>query len=264
MNNILNSKANRRKLVTCILSFVFFLEGMMFFNHYSYAYHIDQARDDLEKLERILGEEKGTTNPLGASLLGIYEPEDEFSDIRLKNLTVKIVDSTEYAIENADDIRQVSKLKKAVDEITEVQEEQISAIHQAMDRIEAEDISHEVKTTYEKAVDLKAKVEQATATIQTAIDNHEDYIEIDIKTDKDESHGESGQDHNADQEHEEIYVPHDNPNIDRIMRQKIEDAKQREANRKRIRLIEEGRDAQKTQKQKNKLTKLNNQTNRSG
>ena len=253
MNNILNSKSHRRKLVTCVLSVIFFLEGMMFFNHYSYAYHVQQAKDGLETLEKVLNK-KDTGSPLGASLLGIYEPEDDFGDIRLRNLSNRIVNSTEYAIENADDIRQVGKLKKAVDEITEVQERQVSAIHNALERVEAENISREVTATYEKAVDLKAKVAEATDEIQWAIDNHQDYIEIDIKTDKDESHGESGQDHKADQEHGAVDTPHDNPNIDRIMRQKIEDAKQREANRERIRLIEEGREAQKAQKQKNKIT----------
>ena len=262
MNNILNSTNYRRRLVSVLLSFVFFLEGMMFFNHYSYAYHVDQVRSDLEKLEEIL-EGEGTGTPLGASLLSIYEPTDDFGDIRLRNLTSKIINSTEHAIENADEIHQVGKLKQAVDEIAEVQEQEVSIIGSALNKIEADDISREVTTTYKKAVDLKEKVTQAAAEVQTAIDNHQEYIEIDIVTDKDDPHGRNHQNHDADQEHEEIDLPHDNPNIDRIMRQKIEDARQREENRKRIKLIEEGREAQKAQKQKNKVI-INNFKNATG
>ncbi|MBN2307044.1 hypothetical protein JXD20_03605 [Candidatus Peregrinibacteria bacterium] len=257
MNNILNSKANRRKLVTCVLSFVFFLEGMMFFNHYSYAYHVDQVRDDLSKLEKML-EGNASSKPLGASLLDIYEPTDDFGDIRLRNLTGRIVNSTEYAIENADELNQVSKLKKAVDEIAEVQEMEVNIIHDTLQKIETDDISQQVEATYNKAVVLKDRVAQATEEIQTAIDNNQQFIEIDIVTDKDDSHGKHAANH---EEEEQEYVPHDNPNIDRILRQKVEDAAQREANRQRIKLIEKGREAQKAQKLKNKVT-INNQKNK--
>jgi len=259
LNNILNSKIHRRKLVTCVLSFVFFLEGMMFFNHYSYAYHVDQVKNDLETLENLL-EGNVTSAPLGASLLDIYEPTDDFGDIKLRNLTDRIINSTEHAIENADELTQVGKLKKAVDEIAEVQEKEVSIIHNVIEEIEADDISREVETTYHKAVVLQDRVAVATAEIQTAIDSGQNYIEIDIVTDKDDSHGKK---HHEEDEHDSNYQYHDNPNIDRILKQKDEDAAQREANRKRIKLIEEGREAQKAQKQKNKVT-INNLKNATG
>jgi hypothetical protein len=242
-----------RKLVTCVLSVIFFFEGMLFYNHYSYAHHVDQISNSLDKLGEIL--DGNTSNkPLGASLLGIYEPENDFGDIELRNLTRKIVNSTEYAIENADDITQTKKLKKAVDEIAEVQEREVDMIHNALEKVEADDISQEVETTYHKAVDLKEKVAEASVEIQTAIDNNQETIEIDIITDKDHAHG-SG--HHEKEEEHSAHTPHSNPNIERIEQQKLEDAAQREANRKRIMLIEEGREAQKAQKMKNKLLKNN-------
>lgn len=255
MNKILYSKTHRRKLVTCVISFVFFLEGMMFYNHHSYAYHVEQAQDNVKRLEGIL-EGKVSEKPLGASLLGIYEPTDDFGDIKLRNLTGKIVNSTEYAIENADDIKITTKLKTAIDEIAGVQEKQVSVIHSAIAKIEADDISQEVTKTYEKAVDLKEKVAVATEEIELALENGQEYIDINILTDKEDSHGNG---HDGDTERNATDgAPHSNPNLERIMHQKEEDAAQREVNRKRIRLIEEGRDAHKAQQLKNKLTKANN------
>lgn len=256
MNKSNSAKTILRKLATCVLSLAFFLEGMMFYNHYSYAYHVNEVRNDLSELQNLL-EDNEPKKVLGASILDVYEVKDDFGDLRLKNLTKKIVNSTEYAIENADDIRQVHKLKKAVDEISEVQDEGVTMIHSAMEKVKTETISAEVKTTYDKAVDLREKVGKASLQIQAAIDNHQDTIEIDILTDKDEDH-EGFQEEQGQTTHAVTPGP-TNPNLERILKQREEDAKQREANRKRIKLIEEGNEAQRAQKLKNKLSKAGNQ-----
>lgn len=238
-----------KQLITCALSVLFFLEGMMFYNHYSYAHHIDEAKDSIQKLEQIL-EDGSSSNPLGASLLGIFEARDNFVDIQYKHLTQKIINSTEMAIENADDITEVSKIKIAIDEISEVQKKEVSIIHKTLQKIEADDISQEVEADYSKAVVLKQKVVKATAQIQEAISNNQETIEINIVTDLDEPH--SPEQHEEDKSSEESTNPsHSNPNLERIRHQKMEDAAQREVNRKRIRLIEEGREAQKAQKHRN-------------
>jgi len=232
------------------MSVIFFWEGMMFYNHYSYAYQIEQAQSSLNRLEDIL-DGKGSNNPLGASLLGIYEPKDAFGDIEVRNLAKGIVSSTEYAIKNVEEVKQVSKLKNMVDEISGIQEKQVKVIHNALAKIESKDIGKEVEVTYDKAVGLQAKVTQASEVIQTAIDNHQETIEIDIMNSE-----ESPQVEEQKEEVKEVKPTvslHKNPIIERIDQQKIEDAKQREANRVRIKLVEEGWTAKRAQEMKNKV-----------
>ena len=77
---------------------------MMFYNHYTYAHHLDQAKNGIDRLEEVLSKEV-ETSPLGASILNAFTVEDNLKDIRLKHLTAKIVNATEYAIENADTLR---------------------------------------------------------------------------------------------------------------------------------------------------------------
>lgn len=245
-----------RKVVTCALSLAFFMEGMMFYNHYSYAHHVDEVKDSLSELGDLL-EGKEPKPALGASILEVYEVNDDFGDIKLRNLTRKIVSSTQHAIENADDIRQTKKLKKAVDEISAVQNDGVIMIHSAMQKVETA-YRPDVETAYNKALDLQEKVTKASHKIQTAINDHQDTIEINILTDKDDDQHELQEDHEGNSEAAHVATPKPNPNLERILRQKEEDAAQREANRKRIQLIEKGNQAQSAQRLKNKLSKTPN------
>ncbi len=256
MNNTRRFKTIARKLGTCALSIAFFAEGMMFYNHYSYAHHVEEAKSSITELEEIL-EGKGSENLLGASLLDAFEVDDNLGDIKLRNLTRKIVSSTEHAIKNADDIKQTKKLKKAVDQISVVQNESVTMIESAMEKVESKDLGKEVEKTYDKALDLQEKVVQASEEIQVAIDNNQQTIDIEILADKSHGHHESEED---SEEHDEqvaepAAVTRPNPNLERILKQREEDAKQREANRKRIKLIESGRQAKEAQRVKNKLSK---------
>ena len=248
-----------RKLATCLLSITFFAEGMMFYNHYSYAHHIGEVKNDLSELAELL-EGKEPERILGASLLDVYGVDDNFGDIKLRNLTRKIVSSTQHAIENADDIKQTKKLKKAVDEISAVQADGVLMIESTIDKMESEDLSKEVEKTYDKALHLQEKVAQASEEIQVAIENNQETIDIDILTSKDKAHHEAKENH--EEKHEEAAIRNNatkpNPNLERILKQRELDAKQREANRKRIKLIESGKQAQETQKSKNRLSKAQN------
>jgi len=180
-----------KKITTFVLSGIFFLQGIMFYNHYTYAHHVDQAKNSLRQLEDLLS--NGTSNSLlGASVLNTFEAKDVFGDIRLKHLTNKIINSTKYAIENADELTKVSKLKSAINEISELQVKEVKLIHTAMKSIENEVINQEVKHSYNIAVDLKNKVTEASKEIQKAIDENQELIKIDIKTSKDVNSHDSG------------------------------------------------------------------------
>jgi len=204
------------KVFTVFISLIFFAEGMMFYNHYSYTHHVDQVKDKLNQLEQIL-DGNTSKSPLGASLLGIYEPKDDFGDIELRNLTKKIINLTEYAIENADDINEVKKLDRAISEIAAVQEKEVELFKQTMEKVEAEDIEKDIEHNYHKAVDLKDKVAEANTEIQEAIENDQEFIEIDIVTEKDKSH-DSGAHHEKQEKKKDTShtTPKKNANLERI------------------------------------------------
>lgn len=238
-----------KKFISIFLSTIFFVEGMMFYNHYSYAYHVDQAQSSLNELEQRL-DDNAKDPALGASVLGIFALEDGLGDVRLKQLAKKIVNSTEHAVENADDITRTQKLKTALDEIFTLQELEVDLISNALEKVEDESISEKIGHSYEKAVDLKEKVEVANLEVQEALENNQETIHINIVTSKDKDHGNS---HDDEDEHDK-----DTPGwstSERIQQKKEEDAHQREINRERILIIEEGKAAKKSQELKNRINK---------
>jgi hypothetical protein len=152
----------------------------------------------------------------------------------------------------------VKKLDQAISEIAAVQEKEVDLFKQTMEIVKAEDIEKDIEHSYHKAVDLKDKVAEANTEIQEAIENDQEFIEIDIVTEKDKSHDSGGHHEKHEKKKDTTHVtPKKNANLERIEQHKRDDAKEREANRKRIKLIEKGRKAQKAQKMKNKLSKNN-------
>ncbi len=237
-----------KKLTSIIISIVFFAEGMMFYNHYSYAHHVNQAKGEMIYLQSLLEGDKKIGKGLKASVLEAFNIEinENENEIRLKNLSKKIVDSTEYAIENADDIKKVSKLKKAIDEINELQTNSIDIIKNTMQKIEDESVNNEVGVIYNTAIDLKKKVNHASAEIQTAIDNNQKKIEINIHTSKDKKH-------HGEEIKEEEHEAKRNATDVRVEKKKEEDKIQRNANIERIKLIEQGKESQRSQELARKM-----------
>lgn len=253
MNNKHKLKNITKKLTSIIISIIFFAEGMMFYNHYSYAHHINQAKGELIYLQSLLDGDKKIGKGLKASVLEAFNVEinENENDIKLKNLSKKIVDSTEQAIEIADDMKRVVKLKKAIDEINDFQTNSISIIENAIQKIEDESVNEKAKAVYDTAIDLKEKVNHAKKEIQTAIDNNQKKIEINIHTKLDKHHhGEIDKDESDDHKNTKQTA-----NDIRIEKNKKEDAIQRNANIERIKIIEKGNSADKAAKKSRELEK---------
>jgi len=235
--------------MVCVL---LFMEGMMFYNHYSYAYHVSQATGDIHILENVL-EGSSYNAGLKASILEAFNINDsKNNEVQFKNLSKKIVDSTEFAIEIADDIKVVKKLKKAINEISEVQLKSIDTIQKVIENIEDESIGKEVKMTYKTAMDLKEKVSEASKEIQIAIDNNRKKIEINIVTSKDKNHHDN--DESEEENEDDQHIKYSAVDI-QIKKKKEEDTIQRAANIERIQLIEKGKISQKSQELERKMEK---------
>ena len=236
-------------MTSIVISIIFFAEGMMFYNHYSYAHHINQAEGELIYLQSLLNDDKKVGKGLKASVLEAFnvEIDKNENEIKLKNLSKKIVNSTELAIEIADDIKRVSKLKKAINEINELQTNSISMIENTMQKINDELVNKEIGTIYDTAVDLKEKVDHAKIEIQTAIDNNQKKIEINIPTKMDKNHH-----HEEKAEEIKHEIKHNATDL-RIEKKKEEDKIERNANIERIKLIEKGKESQKSQELARKM-----------
>jgi hypothetical protein len=231
-----------KKFTSIAICALLFIEGMMFYNHHSYAYHVSQATGDIHMLENVL---EGSSSNVGlkASVLEAFNIDNgKNNEIQLKNLSKKIVDSTEFAIEIADDMRVVKNLKKAVNEISEVQMKSIDTIQKAVEKIEDESIAEEIEIVYDTAVDLIEKVDEASKEIQRAIDNNQKKIKINIVTSKDHGHHE----HEEEIEDEQYGAGAMAANI-RTQKKKEEDAIQRIGNIERINLIEKGKVSQRSE-----------------
>ena len=240
-----------KKFTSIAICALLFIEGMMFYNHNSYAYHVSQATGDIHMLENVL---EGSSFNVGlkASVLEAFNIDNGKNNaIQLKNLSKKIVDSTEFAIEIADDIKVVKKLKKAINEISEVQLKSIDTIQKAVEKIEDRSIAEEAEIAYDTAVDLKEKVDKASKEIQNAIDNNQKKIEINIITNKDKNHHHG---HEEEIEAEQYGAGAVAANI-RTQKKKEEDEIQRTANIERISLIEKGQASQKSEELKRKMKK---------
>lgn len=261
MNKPIIIEVSMKKIARVLLAGIFFVEGMMFYNHYSYAHHVEQAQSDLNELGQIL--ENGLSpNPLKASVLSAFSPEDGLTDMKLKYLSKRIVSSTEHAIENADDITKTSKLKTALDQIAVIQNEEVILIKSAITKVQDKSASLEIEAVHQKAVDLKDKVQLASVTVQEAIDNQQEEIEINIITSKDKDQHKETDSNVTNQEvpqSPDATIPKGNATDERIRRKKLEDEAQREANRKQIKVIEEGRDAKHNQDLQARLIKQQRQ-----
>lgn len=240
-----------KKFTSIAICALLFMEGVMFYNHYSYAHHIAQAKGDIHMLKNTLENNIPNTG-LKASVLGIFNMNNgKNNEIQLRNLSNKIVDSTEFAIEIADDIKAVKKLEKAINEINEVQLKSIDTIQRVIEKIEDESISEEVKITYSTAVSLKEKVNQANEEIRTALDNNQEKIEINIVTSKDRNHHGHEEEITENEEH-----PVKLSAVDiQTEKKKKEDVVQRAANTERIKIIEKGKNAERAAKKSRDLEK---------
>jgi len=244
-----------KKLTSILVCALLFIEGMMFYNHNSYAYHVSQANGDIHMLANVLeGNSSGTG--LKASILEAFNMDsNSYNENQFKNLSKKIVDSTEFAIEIADDIKVVKKLEKAINEINEVQLESINTIQKAIEKIENKEVAEEVGIAYDTAVELEGKVSEAKKEIQTAIDNNQKKIEINIVTSKDKNHHnghEDGDHKDSENEYDAILLVSADA---RTEKRKEEDTVQRNANIERINLIEKGKTSQKSAELKRRMEK---------
>lgn len=251
MNNKFKLKNITKKTTSIVIGIIFLAEGMMFCNHYSYSHHIEQAKGEIIYLQSLIDNDKKIGKGLKASVLGVFniETDTKENDVKLKNLSKKIVNSTEHAIENADDIKKVSKIKKAIDEINKLQLSSIDIIENTMQKIEDESINKEMETIYDSAIDLKEKVSHAKIEIQTAINNNQKKININIYTKIDKNHHDEIKEDKSDN-HENVKPT---KNTKRIEKKKDDDKKQRDANIKRIKIIEKVKIAEKASKRSREL-----------
>jgi len=173
-----------KKLASLILVGVFLLEGSMFYNHYTYTYHLNHAQGKLTELKELLDDNSSNTL-LNASIINVFTVKDTFREEKLEHIVNKIINSTEYAIKNTNDIKNTSKLEKAINEIINLQIKEVELIHNVLEKVENKKIRQKIKLAYEKTVNLQEKVKLANEQIQIAIDNGETITEIDISTSKD-------------------------------------------------------------------------------
>jgi hypothetical protein len=257
----------KKKLVSIILSGVFFVQGMMYVNHYSYGYHVDEVKEDLERLEAIVSGKAELKENLSASVLGAVGAEYKSNEAELLNLSKRILSSTEHAIENADDLKKVQQLELALSEINHIQEKSLLLFEDALKAAEEKDVLDELKDIHSKANHLKTDVNHASDQIQQALQNGKKSLELDIKTSKEKHHHSKSHAKASDESHDHEVIETDESdllsreikvvdNASRREKEKQDDAIEREANRKRIMLIEQGKSAQKSEALKSKMQKL--------
>jgi len=246
-----------KKLVTAILlAGLLLIEGLMYYNHYSYGYHLEKASGSLQQLEAML-EKAPSEGMLSASILNASpEESQELDENKLSRMANKAVKSTERALKNVDDLEDIDKLKSAIDEILTFQDHQIKVLESVSLTLENPEVIHEMTDTIDIAIELQEKTVQAKEKVESAIANNQETIQVVIIAEKEHQEHAEGEVRSHDNTPEKeapnshaathsVDTPAratDNSHIDANqayeLEQKKKDEAQREANRQRILLIQ--------------------------
>ncbi len=128
--------------------------------------HLDKANQAMEELKTLLEKNKP-----GAWLMDLLAPAalaQEDTDAQVEALINTILDETQAAAESAAAAGDATQVAETLDAVSQLQDEQVDVLNEALDVTESEDASVTITAALEEVVDSQAQVDTALEAADTA------------------------------------------------------------------------------------------------
>lgn len=160
-----------------IVAIIFVSGGFYYFNPgITYASHLNKARVALDKLETALNGTQPT------SLIPSVYAEDGLTidEEAVAELTEEVVQETEAAIEDVEEMDDAEATAEALEEVSEVQEETIDVLSDATEIVTSDELGELIAAALLATSDAQDEVENALDEVAGALANGEVEVEVEV------------------------------------------------------------------------------------
>jgi len=189
INQIFIKKLKRYAVIAVLILIA--VTGTMYFNQNSYAYHLNKAGFALNKLDALLHGSRNQASLIPNAFADETSANDTDANASDENqiiiLVLEVDHETQAAIESAEQLSDINKLRNALNAIYVFQIREVDVLSDAVEAVSGQETTVKLTNVLVSSSDQQKLVSKALKFVKDSSDKGDRQVNIDIETDNDKN-----------------------------------------------------------------------------